>query len=111
MMDNRESSDSVASFVERAALDAYATADRLRALGRDDSSARYPGSALAQRLRLIARLLKGGFGARVFYTLQTGFDTHMAKPGTHFQLLNELSGALRRFTPTWPHRGCSIACL
>jgi uncharacterized protein (DUF1501 family) len=97
MMDNRESSDSVASFVERAALEAYATADRLAALGRDDSSARYPSSALAQRLGLIARLLKGGFGARVFYTLQTGYDTHVAQPGTHFQLLNELSGALEAF--------------
>ena len=97
MMDNRESSDSVASFVQRAALDAYATADRLAALGRDDSNARYPSSALAQRLGLIARLLKGGFGARVFYTLQTGYDTHGAQPGTHFQLLNELSGALEAF--------------
>ncbi len=96
-MDNRESSDSVASFVQRAALDAYATADRLAALGRDDSNARYPSSGLAQRLRVIARLLKGGFGARVFYTLQTGYDTHMAQPGTHFQLLNELSGALEAF--------------
>jgi uncharacterized protein (DUF1501 family) len=96
-MDNRESSDSVASFVQRAALDAYATADRLAALGRDDSNARYPSSGLAQRLRLIARLLKGGFGARVFYTLQTGYDTHRAQPGTHFQLLNELSGALEAF--------------
>jgi uncharacterized protein (DUF1501 family) len=95
--DDRESSDSVASFVQRAALDAYATADRLAALGRDDSKARYPSSALAQRLRLIARLLKGGFGARVFYTLQTGYDTHGAQPGTHFQLLNELSGALEAF--------------
>jgi uncharacterized protein (DUF1501 family) len=97
MFDNRESSDSVASFVQRAALDAYATADRLAALGRDDSSARYPSSALAQRLGLIARLLKGGFGARVFYTLQTGYDTHGLQPGTHFQLLNELSGALEAF--------------
>jgi uncharacterized protein (DUF1501 family) len=96
-MDNRESSDSVASFVQRAALDAYATADRLAALGRDDSNARYPSSGLAQRLRVIARLLKGGFGARVFYTLQAGYDTHRAQPGTHFQLLNELSGALEAF--------------
>jgi uncharacterized protein (DUF1501 family) len=96
-MDNRESSDSVASFVQRAALDAYATADRLAALGRDDSNARYPSSGLAQRLRLIARLLKGSLGARVFYTKQTGYDTHGAQPGTHFQLLNELSGALEAF--------------
>jgi uncharacterized protein (DUF1501 family) len=93
----RGSPDSVASFVRRAALDAYATADRLAALGRDDSNARYPSSGLAQRLGLIARLLKGGLGARVFYTVQAGYDTHGAQPGTHFQLLNELSGALEAF--------------
>jgi uncharacterized protein (DUF1501 family) len=97
LMEERGSSDNVASFVQRTALDAYATADRLAALGRDDSNARYPSSALAQRLGLIARLLKAGFGARVFYTLQTGYDTHRAQPGTHFQLLNELSGALEAF--------------
>jgi uncharacterized protein (DUF1501 family) len=97
MMDNRESSEGVASFVQRATLDAYATADRLAALGRDDSNAHYPSSALAQRLGLIARLLKGGFGACAFYTSQTGYDTHTAQPGTHFQLLHELSGALEAF--------------
>ncbi len=96
-MYNSESPDSVSSFVRRAALDAYATADRLAALGRDDSGARYPSTALAQRLGLIARLLKGGLGARVFYTIQPGYDTHGAQPGTHFQLLNELSGALEAF--------------
>ncbi len=109
-MDDRESSESVASYVRRTALDAYATSDRLAALGRDDSKARYPATALAQRLSLIARLLKGGIGARVFYTLQTGYDTHGAQPGTHFRLLNELSARSRRFRPTSAHRGCSIAC-
>ena len=46
---------------------------------------------------MIARLLKGGFGDRVFYTCKPGYDTHRAQPGTHFQLLNELSGALEAF--------------
>jgi uncharacterized protein (DUF1501 family) len=87
----------LAAFVQRTALDAYTTADRLAALGRDDSKAHYPSTALAQRLGLIARLLKGGIGARVFYTLQTGYDTHAAQPGRHFQLLNEFSGALEAF--------------
>ncbi len=96
-MDVGESSDSVTSFVRRAALDAYATADRLAAVGRDDSGARYPSTALARRLALIARLLKGNLGARVFYTIQPGYDTHAAQPGTQFQLLNELSGALEAF--------------
>jgi uncharacterized protein (DUF1501 family) len=94
---NRDASDDLTTFVQRATLDAYTTADRLAALGRDDSSARYPSTALATRLGLIARLLKGGIGARVFYTVQGSYDTHAAQPGAHSQLLTELSDALEAF--------------
>ncbi len=96
-MDNRESSDSVASFVQRGR-----STPTPRPIAWQPWAATTPTlvilrSALAQRLGLIARLLKGGLGARVFYTLQTGYDTHRAQPGTHFQLLNELSGAIEAF--------------
>ncbi len=97
VMEKRDASDDLTAFVERTTLDAYATADRLAALGRDDSSARYPSTALANRLGLIARLIKGGLGARVFYTVQGSYDTHAAQPGAHSQLLAELSGALVAF--------------
>jgi uncharacterized protein (DUF1501 family) len=33
----------------------------------------------------------------VFYTSQSGYDTHSAQLNTHFGLLNELSGALKAF--------------
>jgi uncharacterized protein (DUF1501 family) len=95
--ETRDAPDDLTAFVQRTTLDAYAAADRLAALGRDDSSARYPSTALANRLGLIARLLKGGFGARVFYTVQGSYDTHAAQPGAHSQLLTELSGALEAF--------------
>jgi uncharacterized protein (DUF1501 family) len=52
---------------------------------------------LAERLRVIARLLKGGVGTRVFYTSQKTYDTHYAQLPTHADLLGELSGALRAF--------------
>src|SRR5437868_412985 len=59
-----EPADEMAAFVRRSMLDAYATADRLKEVGREDG-ARYAGTGLANRLRLIARLLKTGVGARV----------------------------------------------
>jgi uncharacterized protein (DUF1501 family) len=96
-IDERDAADDLTAFVQRATLDAYATADRLAALGRDDSRARYPSTALANRLGLIARLLKGGIGARVFYTVQGSYDTHAAQPGAHSRLLSELSDALEAF--------------
>ncbi len=91
-----EPADDLAAFVRRSMLDAYATADRLKEVGREDG-ARYPGTGLAGRLRLIARLLKTGVGARVFYTTQGSYDTHSAQLNTHANLLFELAGAVRAF--------------
>jgi uncharacterized protein (DUF1501 family) len=88
----------LAAFVRRSTLDAYTAADRRSQLVRaKDTGARYPHTGLADRLRLIARLLKADYGARVFYVTQPGYDTHNAQTGTHFNLLAELSGALRAF--------------
>jgi uncharacterized protein (DUF1501 family) len=89
--------DSSASFIQRSMLDAYATADRMQLLAAGTDNARYPQSALSSRLRLIARLLKSGLDARVFYTLQSGYDTHSTQLFAHSSLLLELSGALKAF--------------
>jgi uncharacterized protein (DUF1501 family) len=90
--------DDLAGFVRRSTLDAYSSSDRLAALAKDGSAAaRYPGTALASRLKLVAGLIKGGYESRVFYTVQRGYDTHSQQLGTHFELLGELSGALKAF--------------
>jgi uncharacterized protein (DUF1501 family) len=88
----------LAAFVRRAALDAYATADRLGAVarGKDDGAA-YPDTELARALRLSARLIKAGLGTRVYYVRQSGYDTHSAQLGSHALLLAELAGALKAF--------------
>jgi uncharacterized protein (DUF1501 family) len=88
----------LAAFVQRSTLDAYATADRLVELARgNDSDSRYPSSELALRLQTVSRLLKAGFGTRVYYTIQSGYDTHAAQIQTHSRLLFELAGALKAF--------------
>jgi uncharacterized protein (DUF1501 family) len=90
--------DDLAAFVRRTTLDAYATAGRLReAAGAKDGGASYPATGLAERLRLIAHLLKADLGTRVFYTLQASYDTHAQQVFTHFSLLDELAGALAAF--------------
>jgi uncharacterized protein (DUF1501 family) len=90
--------DGLAAFVRRSTLDAYATSERLAAVLRaEDAGARYPATDLAGRLRVIARLIKGGAGTRVFYTCQGSYDTHYAQPQAHAELLAELSGGLRAF--------------
>jgi uncharacterized protein (DUF1501 family) len=89
--------DDLAAFVQRSMLDAYATADRLHQVAGGTDDARYPQGRLATRLRLIARLLKVGLDTRVFYTIQSGYDTHSAQLFAHSNLLFELSGALKAF--------------
>ena len=88
----------LAAFVRRSTLDAYTSSDRLAELARrPNDSARYPGSTLGERLKLIARLMKGGYASRVFYATQGGYDTHSQQSNRHFGLLSELSGALKAF--------------
>jgi uncharacterized protein (DUF1501 family) len=90
--------DDLAAFVRCAALDAYATADRLADLARArDGGAGYPATGLAARLRTVSRLLQAGAGARIFYTAQPGYDTHFDQAALHPDLLAELSAALLAF--------------
>jgi uncharacterized protein (DUF1501 family) len=89
-----EVEDELLAFVRRQAVDAQRTAEQLTKLTRTDDSGRYPGTPLAERLRLIGRFLKLGLGARVFYTFQSGYDTHATQSFTHANLLSEFAGAV-----------------
>ncbi len=87
------------AYVRRSVLDAYAASDRVAELTRRriDTEARYPDTALAGKLRTVAQLLKADLGARVFYTIQSGYDTHAGQSNSHFSLLFELGGAIKAF--------------
>jgi uncharacterized protein (DUF1501 family) len=89
----------LASFVERCALDAYTTAERIKGLGGGPDGARpaYPATRLGGRLRTIASLIRGGMASRVYYTEQPGYDTHALQLNTHNALLGELADALGSF--------------
>ncbi len=92
------STSSVTSFVERSALDAYAFADQMAAMSRRAStSVNYPRTALAERLSLVAGLIRAGLGSRVYYAIQPGYDTHSVQIARHADLLAELAGAIRAF--------------
>ena len=57
----------------------------------------YPETTLAGKLRTVAQLLKADLGAWVFYTIQSGYDTHAGQSNTHYGLLSELGGAVKAF--------------
>jgi uncharacterized protein (DUF1501 family) len=88
----------LAAFVRRSTLDAYTTSQRMaEVLRAEDRGVRYPATALAGGLQVIARLITGGGGTRIYYTSQGSYDTHAGQLGAHDALLEALSGALKAF--------------
>jgi uncharacterized protein (DUF1501 family) len=86
------------AFVRRSTLEAYASSERMRQmLKAEDRGSRYPATALAGKLNIIARLIKEGGGTRVYYTSQGSYDTHSIQLQAHANLLGELAGALEAF--------------
>lgn len=91
--------DDLAAFMRRSAVDGFTLADRMTEILhiKDKKGANYPSSDLAEHLRLIARLIKAATGTRIYYTRQSGYDTHAGQLGTHAGLLQELSSAVLAF--------------
>lgn len=85
------------AFVRRQTVEAAATAEKLSKLSADSSVTRYPQTALADKLKLVARLLRADLGGRVFYTKQGGYDTHSQQLFNHARLLDEFAGAVAAF--------------
>jgi len=91
---------SINQFVTRELTSAMSGAEAFRqqaAAMQRRAAAAYPDSGLAGRLRIISQLLQSGSSARVFYTIQGGYDTHAAQLNTHANLLREYSQALKAF--------------
>jgi len=64
----------------------------------------YPtGNSLADQLKIVARLVKGGLKTRVYMVSYGGFDTHASQTqtntttGTHANLLKNVSDAIKAF--------------
>jgi uncharacterized protein (DUF1501 family) len=85
------------AFLRTAARSAYAAAERMEAAIGRTASADYPDLGLARRLRLVARLVAGGFDTRLFLVTLGGFDTHARQAAQHAALLDELARSLGAF--------------
>jgi uncharacterized protein (DUF1501 family) len=89
---------SALDFIERTALDAQVSSDKIREIARRaETRGSYPGSQLGSSLKLIAKLIGGGLPTRIFYASQGGYDTHTNQAGTQDRLLRDLGGALKAF--------------
>jgi uncharacterized protein (DUF1501 family) len=93
-----QSPGSALDFLERTALDAQVSSDKIRTIAsRVENQATYPASQLGNSLKLVAKLIGGGLATRVFYVSQGGYDTHTNQSGTHERLLKELGDSVKAF--------------
>ncbi len=90
--------DSAIDFLQRTALDAQLSSDKILAIARKyKSTVPYPPGPLASSLSMIARMIAGGLPTRVYYANQGGFDTHAGQANAHERLLGQLNDAVAAF--------------
>jgi uncharacterized protein (DUF1501 family) len=96
---DRSARDDLSAFVHRTVTNAYATAEQLaKSAGRSSgSAARYPDCELGRHLELVARSIKASAAARVYYTIQSGYDTHALQLPTQAQLLGDFARSVHAF--------------
>jgi uncharacterized protein (DUF1501 family) len=104
--------ESSLAFLERTALDAQVSSDKVAAVARKAGTgggSAYPaGNRLGQRLQLVSSMIAGGLPARVYYVSHGGFDTHNnqgGERGTHQNLLRQLDAAVSAFLADLKSRG------
>ena len=91
-------SGSVLDFLERTALDAQVSSDKIRGIAnRVETKGDYPGSQLGSSLKLVAKLIGGRLPTRIFYVSQGGYDTHTNQTAAHERLLRELGDSVKAF--------------
>jgi uncharacterized protein (DUF1501 family) len=93
------------AFLRSAARDAYRAASRLEEAVARTSGGDYPDLELARKLRLVARLVAGGFDTRIFLVTLGGFDTHARQAALHAAQLEELARSLAAFEGDLAARG------
>jgi len=77
-------------------LSAYASAEEFKRQGAGISDeSKYPTTRLGSQLKLVSQLLKSGSRSRIYYTSQSGYDTHSSQLFSHSRLLREYADALK----------------
>ncbi len=90
--------DQELSFVRETANSAYRYSETIRdAYNNGSNQASYPGNRLAEQMAIVARLIKGNLGTKVYMVSIGGFDTHADQAEWHAELLNYLGSSVKAF--------------
>jgi len=101
-VESTQSTKPLVNFLRQSALEAYATTEQLRELSetkeaKSVSSLSRLDSPLARQLSVVADLIAADFGSRVYYAVQSGYDTHSRQLNDHSALLGSLSSCVAGF--------------
>lgn len=98
LADRDGSSGSDLDFLRQTSLTAISSAERLKEItSAYTPAAEYPENGLAEKLKVVAQLIAGDLGTRIFFISLGGFDTHSRQAEAHQTLVGELSSAVRAF--------------
>ena len=85
-------------FARQVANSAFRYAGALQdAAGAGQNRAEYPQGFLAENLSIVARLIKGQLGTKIYVVSLEGFDTHAEQIPLHPMLLQELATSVQAF--------------
>lgn len=90
--------DQELNFVRQTANSAFRYSESIReAYNSGLNQVDYPDNYLARQMQIIARLIKGDLGTKVYMVSIDGFDTHADQDYQHTQLLNSLGSSIKAF--------------
>jgi uncharacterized protein (DUF1501 family) len=97
--DNSKLSDNPQlDFVRKIANSVTEGSDEIqKALAESKTEINYPKTQLGKNLEWIARLIKGNLNSKVYYSSQSGYDTHDNQLAIHNNKLTELNDAIFSF--------------
>ena len=102
----RETGNELLDFVQTTADSAIKAGDRVEeVLKKKKSTANYPGSRLAEKLKTIARMIHAEMPTTVYYVTHDGFDTHANQAEAHAGLLSQLGDAVNAFMEDLTEQG------
>lgn len=97
---------STMDFLQRTALDAQLSSDKILEIARKyKSTVTYPPGQLAASLNIIARMIAGELATRVYYASQGGFDTHAGQMNAHERLMSDFNDAVTAFVADLKQQG------
>ncbi len=91
-------SDAELTFLRQTANNAFRYSETIKdAFNAGTNEANYPNNYLAEQLSIVARLIKGRLGTKIYMVTIYGFDTHADQYPFHNELLTYLATSIRAF--------------